>query len=75
MRTLRMDVGALRQQIESDIAAGDVPCLVVGTAGSVSTGAIDPLREISAVCREHRRLVSRRRRLRRLRGDAAGRAG
>jgi aromatic-L-amino-acid/L-tryptophan decarboxylase len=50
---LRMDVGALRRQIEADAAAGDVPCLVVGTAGSVSTGAVDPLSEIAAVCREH----------------------
>ena len=50
---LRMDVGALRRQIETDAAAGDVPCLVVGTAGSVSTGAVDPLPEIAAVCREH----------------------
>jgi glutamate/tyrosine decarboxylase-like PLP-dependent enzyme len=51
--TLRMDVSALRSQIEADRAAGDVPCMVVGTAGSVSTGAVDPLRDISAVCREH----------------------
>ena len=36
---LRMNVDALRQQIEADVAAGDVPCVVVGTAGSVSTGA------------------------------------
>lgn len=50
---LRMDVAALRRQIEVDRAAGDIPCLVVGTAGSVSTGAIDPLREIAAICREH----------------------
>lgn len=50
---LRMDVAALRRQIEQDRAAGDIPCLVAGTAGSVSTGAIDPLREIAAVCREH----------------------
>jgi aromatic-L-amino-acid/L-tryptophan decarboxylase len=50
---LRMDVAALRRQIEADRAAGDIPCLVAGTAGSVSTGAIDPLREISALCREH----------------------
>jgi glutamate/tyrosine decarboxylase-like PLP-dependent enzyme len=50
---LRMDVSGLRRQIEADRAAGDVPCMVVGTAGSVSTGAVDPLREISTVCREH----------------------
>jgi aromatic-L-amino-acid/L-tryptophan decarboxylase len=50
---LRMDVPALRRQIEADAAAGDVPCMVVGTAGSVSTGTIDPLREISAACKEH----------------------
>ena len=50
---LRMDVAALRAQIEADRSAGDVPLLVVGTAGSVSTGAVDPLRAIAAVCREH----------------------
>jgi glutamate/tyrosine decarboxylase-like PLP-dependent enzyme len=48
-----MDVAALRRQIEADFDAGDVPCLVVGTAGSVSTGAIDPLREISALCKDY----------------------
>ena len=50
--SLRMDVSALRRQIEADRADGDVPCIVVGTAGSVSTGAVDPLRDIRAVCRE-----------------------
>ncbi len=49
----RMDVAALRRQIEADTAAGDVPFLVVGTAGSVSTGAVDPLLEISALCKEY----------------------
>jgi aromatic-L-amino-acid decarboxylase len=49
----RMDVSVLQRQIEADAAAGDVPCLVVGTAGSVSTGAVDPLPEIGAVCREY----------------------
>ena len=48
----RMDVSALRRQIEGDTVAGDVPFLVVGTAGSVSTGAVDPLPEISALCKE-----------------------
>jgi glutamate/tyrosine decarboxylase-like PLP-dependent enzyme len=52
-RQLRMDVAALRRQIEADAADGDVPCLVVGTAGSVSTGAVDPLPDIGALCREH----------------------
>jgi glutamate/tyrosine decarboxylase-like PLP-dependent enzyme len=51
--SLRMDVPALRRQIETDKAAGDVPFLVVGTAGSVSTGAVDPLVEIRAICQEH----------------------
>jgi aromatic-L-amino-acid decarboxylase len=49
---LRMDVAALRRHIEVDAAAGDVPCIVVGTAGSISTGAVDPLPEIGALCRE-----------------------
>jgi aromatic-L-amino-acid/L-tryptophan decarboxylase len=51
---LRMNVDELRRHIDVDVSAGDVPLLVVGTAGSVSTGAIDPLREIAAVCRERR---------------------
>src|SRR4029077_20168721 len=50
---LRMDVAALRRQIEADAAAGDVPCMVVGTAGSVSTGAVDPLPDIAALCKEY----------------------
>lgn len=48
----RLDVAALRKAIESDIAAGDRPFLVAGTAGTVSTGAIDPLDEIADLCRE-----------------------
>ena len=50
---LRMDVAALRAQVEADVAAGDLPFIVAGTAGSVSTGAVDPLLDIAAVCREH----------------------
>jgi glutamate/tyrosine decarboxylase-like PLP-dependent enzyme len=50
---LRMNVDALRQQIAADKAAGDMPFMVIGTAGSVSTGAVDPLRDINEVCREH----------------------
>jgi glutamate/tyrosine decarboxylase-like PLP-dependent enzyme len=47
----RMDVAALERHIDEDVAAGRFPFLVVGTAGSVSTGAVDPLHEIAAICR------------------------
>jgi glutamate/tyrosine decarboxylase-like PLP-dependent enzyme len=49
---LRMDTSALRLQVAADREAGNLPFLVVGTAGSVSTGAIDPLPELAAFCRE-----------------------
>lgn len=50
---LRMDTAALASQIQADRAAGDLPFLVIGTAGTVGTGAVDPLIEIAAICREH----------------------
>jgi len=49
----RMDLADLRRRIEQDFRLGHQPFLVVGTAGSVGTGAIDPLPEIAAICREH----------------------
>ena len=48
-----LDVEALERTMAADIAAGDRPLLVVGTAGSVSTGAVDPLPAIARVCRAH----------------------
>jgi aromatic-L-amino-acid/L-tryptophan decarboxylase len=48
-----VDVVALRRAIEADVAAGDVPLMVVGTAGSVATGAIDPLPTLREICDEH----------------------
>jgi glutamate/tyrosine decarboxylase-like PLP-dependent enzyme len=46
----QIDVHALRQQITADRAAGLMPACVAATAGTVNTGAIDPLREIADVC-------------------------
>ena len=48
----RMDLSALREQIVQDMQAGDKPFLVVGNAGTVSTGALDPLPQMAAICRE-----------------------
>src|SRR5205085_2164865 len=48
----RMVAAELRRQVREDVAAGQIPLAVVGTAGSVSTGAVDPLPELAAICRE-----------------------
>lgn len=48
----RMRVPDLRAQILADRREGAQPFLVIGTAGSVGTGAIDPLPEMAALCRE-----------------------
>jgi aromatic-L-amino-acid decarboxylase len=46
----RMDVDALRRRIATDRAFGFRPTCVVGNAGDVNTGAIDPLDLIADVC-------------------------
>jgi aromatic-L-amino-acid decarboxylase len=46
----RMRVDALREAIGRDRAAGVLPLAVVATAGTVATGAIDPLDKIANVC-------------------------
>ncbi len=50
---LRMDVGALEQKIRADKGAGKIPVAIVASAGTVKTGAIDPLRQIADVVRAH----------------------
>jgi aromatic-L-amino-acid/L-tryptophan decarboxylase len=50
---LRMDTAALLDSIQADVEAGDLPFLAIGTAGTVSTGAVDPLPEIAAICRKY----------------------
>jgi glutamate/tyrosine decarboxylase-like PLP-dependent enzyme len=50
--TSQMDVAQLARQIERDRAAGFTPFCVAATAGTVETGAIDPLDELADVCAE-----------------------
>ncbi len=47
----RMRVDALEDAIERDTAAGLRPFLVVSSAGTTNTGAVDPLSDIAALCR------------------------
>jgi glutamate/tyrosine decarboxylase-like PLP-dependent enzyme len=47
----RLPMDSLAQAIREDRAAGLRPFAVIANAGSTSTGAIDPLREIAELCR------------------------
>ena len=49
---LRLEPAALREAVEEDRRDGLQPFCVVATAGTTSTGAIDPLRELHAASRE-----------------------
>lgn len=49
----QMLVHELETQIIIDKAQGFVPFAVVGTAGSVGTGSIDPLNDIAEICQRH----------------------
>jgi aromatic-L-amino-acid/L-tryptophan decarboxylase len=48
----RIDTGALRQMLKADRKARLVPFCVIGTAGSVNTGAIDDLETLATISRE-----------------------
>jgi glutamate/tyrosine decarboxylase-like PLP-dependent enzyme len=48
----RLDVRALRDRLRRDRRAGYTPVAVIATAGTVNTGAVDPIREMLEVCRD-----------------------
>jgi glutamate/tyrosine decarboxylase-like PLP-dependent enzyme len=48
----RLDVRALRKAIQTDLDSGFKPFCIVGSAGTVNTGAVDPLSEIADVAEE-----------------------
>ncbi len=49
----RMDINALQSQIDADLSAGLHPIMVIGTAGTVSTGAVDPLYDLARISRKY----------------------
>jgi glutamate/tyrosine decarboxylase-like PLP-dependent enzyme len=53
-RRLRLDVAALREAVRRDRRARLHPCAVVASAGTVTTGTVDPLREVWRLCRRER---------------------
>src|SRR5690606_37265482 len=59
-RALPVDAGrrlapdTLREAIRADRAAGLVPMLAAGSAGTANAGSIDPLVDLGGVCREAR---------------------
>ena len=49
----RMDIMVLEQAIKNDLTDGLKPIMVIGTAGDVSTGAVDNLSAIAYVCKSY----------------------
>jgi glutamate/tyrosine decarboxylase-like PLP-dependent enzyme len=51
-RDFTIDIDRLRTAIRDDRASGKAPLCVVGCAGTVNTGATDPLDHLADLCRE-----------------------
>jgi aromatic-L-amino-acid decarboxylase len=50
----RMNAGLLAERIEADVRAGKTPCMIVASAGTTNTGAIDDLPRIAELAARHR---------------------
>jgi len=51
--TLAASPDHLRELIDTDVAAGITPVLVVASVGATGTGAIDPVGALAAIARQH----------------------
>ena len=49
----RMDAKALADMVEKDVADGCYPFLVVASAGTTDTGAMDPINDVADICEAH----------------------
>ncbi len=52
-RANRMDITMLEDAIQEDKKNNLRPIMVIGTAGDVSTGAVDDLKSIAAICKQY----------------------
>ncbi|MDZ7331695.1 MAG: pyridoxal-dependent decarboxylase [candidate division KSB1 bacterium] len=48
----RMDITALREAIQSDLAHGRKPICVIATIGTTSTTSVDPIESIASICEQ-----------------------
>jgi aromatic-L-amino-acid decarboxylase len=51
--SFKLDAAELAVRIDEDRSEGLTPFAVIASAGTVGTGAVDPLEEIAAICKEN----------------------
>ena len=50
----KMDISELNEQVVKDLEKGLIPFLIIGSAGTTDTGAIDPLESMAKTCNKHK---------------------